>query len=428
MIKKIIIAIVCLAVNGLYAQNGTVSPYSYFGLGDSRDVGTVENQMMGGIGMFADSIHVNLKNPAAYSKLGIKAGEDFGITTYSAGVSHKLVQLKTFSEQQSSAVTNLDYLAIGFTLKKGWGLGFGLMPYSSVGYNLISTDANESGATVTNQFNGEGGLNRVYMSTGYQITKNLSLGITANFNFGTLKYRRVQSVEDVQFGTVDNRSSRVNGLDFNYGLNYSLNVKEKNTLYASVRVNTQANLASQNIQEVGSFSLTTGNNIEVISVDLDAQSLRNTDLKIPTTTTLGVGYGEERKWFLGAEYSFQGLSSFSNSFLNIENLEYKDASTWALGGFFVPNHSSFDGYFKRITYRAGLRLENTGMYINNKDIKNFGITFGFGLPLSGLSNLNIGFELGRRGTSAENLVEESYLKINVGMSLNDLWFRKRKIN
>ncbi len=428
MIKKIIIAIVCLAVNGLYAQNGTVSPYSYFGLGDSRDVGTVENQMMGGIGMFADSIHVNLKNPAAYSKLGIKYGENFGITTYTAGVSHKLVQLKTFSDQQSSAVTNLDYLSIGMTLKKGWGLGFGLMPYSSVGYNLISTSTNGDGATVTNQFNGEGGLNRVYMSTGYQITKNLSLGITANFNFGTLKYRRVQSVEDVQFGTVDNRSSRVNGLDFNYALNYSLNVKEKNTLYTSVRVNTQANLASQNIQEVGSFSLTTVNNIEVISVDLDAQSLRNTDLKIPTTTTLGVGYGEERKWFLGAEYSFQGLSSFSNSFLNIENLEYKDASTWALGGFFVPNYSSFDGYFKRITYRAGLRLENTGMYINNKDIKNFGITFGFGLPLSGLSNLNVGFELGRRGTSAENLVEESYLKINVGMSLSDLWFQKRKIN
>src|SRR5690606_27177780 len=119
-----------------------------------------------------------------------------------------------------------------------------------------STSTNDEGATITNQFNGEGGLNRVYMSTGYQITKNLSLGITANFNFGNLKYTRLQSVEDVQFGTLDNRTSRVNGLDFNYALNYSLNVKEKSTLYSSVRVNTQANLTSQNIHEVGSFSLT----------------------------------------------------------------------------------------------------------------------------------------------------------------------------
>lgn len=33
----------------IYAQNGTVSPYSYFGLGDLRSIGSVENQMMGGV-------------------------------------------------------------------------------------------------------------------------------------------------------------------------------------------------------------------------------------------------------------------------------------------------------------------------------------------------------------------------------------------
>ncbi|MCJ7466595.1 MAG: hypothetical protein MUO53_07875 [Maribacter sp.] len=428
MIKKIVIAIVCLAVNSLYAQDGTISPYSYFGIGDQRALGTIENQMMGGIGMYSDSIHINLKNPASYSKLGIQAGENFGITTYSAGVSHKALRLKTYTEQQNSSVTNLDYLSIGFSVRKGWGIGFGVMPVSSVGYNLVSESNNSNGVLVTNQLNGEGGLNRVYISTGYQLINNLSLGITANFNFGTLKYRRIQSVADVQFGTLDQRNSRVNGMDFNYALNYTPSINDKYTFYSSLRVNTQANLTSKNTKEVGSFSLVTGKNIEVLDVDLDAQNLRNTDLKIPTTTTLGIGFGEERSWFLGAEYSFQGLSSFSNVFLDAENIEYKDASTIAFGGFFVPNHNSFDGYFKRITYRAGLRLDQTGMVINNKDIKNFGITFGIGLPLRNYSNLNLGFELGRRGTSASDLVEESYFKVNVGLSLNDLWFQKRKIN
>jgi hypothetical protein len=428
MIKKIVIAIVCLAVYSLHAQDGTISPYSYFGIGDQRALGTIENQMMGGVAMFSDSIHINLKNPASYSKLGIQAGENFGITTYAAGVSHKASRLKTYTEQQNSAVTNLDYLSIGFSVRKGWGVGFGVMPFSSIGYNLVSESINGNGAAVTNQLVGEGGLNRVYFSTGYQLTNNLSLGISANFNFGTLKYRRVQSVADVQFGTLDQRNSRVNGMDFNYALNYTPHINDTYTFYSSLRVNTQANLTSKNTKEVGSFSLVTGQNIEVLDVNLDAQNLRNTFLKIPTTTTLGVGFGKERNWFLGAEYSFQGLSSFSNVFLNVENLEYKDASTIAFGGFFVPNHTSFDGYFKRITYRAGLRLDQTGMVINNKDIKNFGITFGIGLPLRNYSNLNLGFELGRRGTSASDLVEESYFKVNVGLSLNDLWFQKRKIN
>ncbi|MGB5554556.1 MAG: hypothetical protein WBM83_07855, partial [Flavobacteriaceae bacterium] len=130
MIKKIGFAMLCAISFGIYAQEGSVSPYSYFGVGDTRALGTVENQMMGGIGVFADSIHINHKNPASLSKLGIQAGEDFGITVYAAGVSHKMLQLKSFTDQQNTAITNLDYLSLAFTLKKGWGVGFGLMPYS----------------------------------------------------------------------------------------------------------------------------------------------------------------------------------------------------------------------------------------------------------------------------------------------------------
>ena len=64
------------------------------------------------------------------------------------------------------------------------------------------------------------------------------------------------------------------------------------------------------------------------------------------------------------------------------------------------------------------------MYVNEKDINNFGITFGLGLPLgNNLSNLNLGFEVGKKGTTAADLIEESYFKVNLGLSLSDQWFR-----
>ena len=421
MVKKIVIAIIWSTACGIYAQNGTVSPYSYFGIGDSRSVGTVENQMMGGLSMYADSIHINLKNPAAYGKLRL--------TTYTAAISRKELRLKSYTDQERTSVTNLDYLSIGFPLGKDFGMGFGLMPVSSVGYNLVSESTNANQDLVINEFSGEGGLNKVYVSLGYQIVKNLSLGATANFNFGTLKNQRVQSMENVQFGTLDRRTSKVNGLDFNFAANYTPSIKDKYILYTSVLVNTQANLVSENTQQIGSFSQSRDREIEVIDVNLDAQYLKNTELKIPTTTTLGLGFGEDKKWFVGAEYAFQGLSSFENRFLGADNLRYKDASSFAFGGYFVPDYGSFSSYFKRITYRAGIRLDKTGMEVNNKDINNFGITFGLGLPLGGsFSNLNLGFELGRRGTTDADLIEESYLKINIGLSFNDRWFQKRKIN
>lgn len=428
MIRKIVITIVYITTIGLYAQDGTVSPYSFYGIGDLKNNSTVENQMMGGIGVYADSIHINLKNPAAFGKLGLEVMDREGLVAYTAGVSNKQFTLKSFTAEEESSITSLDYLALGFSVGKGLGMGFGIMPYSSVGYNLVD-DRTETGGSLTNVYTGEGGLTRAFYSIGYEIVKDLSIGATVNFNFGTLESERLQQIEDVQFGTFDRRSSRVNGFDFNYALNYTPLIKGRQRLHTSVRVNTQGNLVSKNDRQLGSFSVASGVTVEELEVNLAAQNLENTELKIPTTTTLGIGYGEDYNWFVGAEYSFQEMSSFENAFLGSANVAYEDASSFAFGAFLTPDHDSFTSYLKRVTYRAGLRLDKTGMLVNDVDINNFGITFGLGLPLGrSFSNLNLGFEFGRRGTTRADLIEESYFKFNVGLSLNDRWFQKRKIN
>lgn len=424
MVKNFLTALVCLLSFGIYAQNGTISPYSFFGIGDTRNNGTIENRMMGGLQTYADSIHINLRNPAAYSKLRL--------TAYTAGISHREFRLRDNAETQRTSVTNLDYLAIGIPIAKNAAIGFGIQPYSSVGYDLVQETTNAELDTVTNVFTGQGGLNRAFISLGFQPVKNLSLGATANFNFGTLEYERIQTVQNVQFGTLDSRVSRVNGFDFNLGANFTPGLGDKLTLYTHVGVDTQINLVSENSQRIGSFSLT-GGEIETFDVDLDSRNLRNTEFKIPTRSTFGLGIGENKKWFMGAEYSMQGLSSFENVFLGQENVIYNDASSMAFGAYYVPNFSALSGIFNLITYRAGLRYDQTGLVVNGKEINNFGITFGFGIPLKGtgidrFSNLNLGFELGRRGTRAAGLVEESYLNISVGLSLNSRWFIKKKIN
>ncbi len=433
MIKKIVFALVCLATFGMNAQNGTVSPYSFFGLGDLRTATTVENHMMGGIGMYTDSIHVNLQNPASLGGMGLQIDETFGITTYTAGSSYQNIDLKTANEAESSSVTNLDYLSVAFALRKGLGVGFGILPVTSVGYNIDSFSTNDQGADVTNNFAGIGGLNKVYVSLGYGITKNLRVGVSANYNFGTLENARTQVIDGVQLATFDNRTSRIGGLDFNYSLNYTPKISENLTLYTNVRINAKTELESRNEQSIGSLvadpdSSAFGIEIETIDVNLDANGLKETIVNVPTKTTFGLGIGEEKKWFLGGEYSNQAMSEFTNVFLDVNNLEYEDASVVAFGGFFVPDHSSFK-YLQRITYRAGYRIEKTGMIVNGTPIDNFGITFGVGLPLGrSYSNVNLGFEIGKRGTTEGLLVEENYFKINIGLSLNDQWFRKAKIN
>lgn len=79
-----------------------------------------------------------------------------------------------------------------------------------------------------------------------------------------------------------------------------------------------------------------------------------------------------------------------------------------------------------MTYRIGARFEKTGLVLNNQPIEDFGITFGLGLPVGGISKINIGVELGQLGTLDDGLIKENYANIMLGFSLSDIWFIKRK--
>ena len=65
MIKKIVFVFVALISFSSSAQEGTTSPYSFYGIGSLKFKGTVENRSMGGLSIYTDSIHINLRNPAS---------------------------------------------------------------------------------------------------------------------------------------------------------------------------------------------------------------------------------------------------------------------------------------------------------------------------------------------------------------------------
>ena len=95
---------------------------------------------------------------------------------------------------------------------------------------------------------------------------------------------------------------------------------------------------------------------------------------------------------------------------------------------YIPNYNSFTSFFSRIVYRAGIRVEKSGLNIQNQSINEFGINFGLGIPVQGFQNLNLGFEVGKRGTTNNGLVQEDFFSVRLGLSLNDKWFVRNKYN
>ena len=93
MIKKIIVSICLLFAIGAMAQQGSASPYSFYGIGDVKFKGTAEAAAMGGIGVFPDSIHLNLQNPASYTSLKL--------TTLAFGGTYSNSNLKTNTHSEN---------------------------------------------------------------------------------------------------------------------------------------------------------------------------------------------------------------------------------------------------------------------------------------------------------------------------------------
>lgn len=411
MIKKIIVSLGLLFSLASLAQEGSASPYSFYGIGDARFKGTTENRSMGGLSILPDSIHMNLQNPATFASLKL--------TSFTAGGSFSVSNLKTREATAKAQRTTIDYLAVAFPAGK-LGVGFGLMPYTSVGYKINSFSDVEG--VPDRSYSGKGGMNKVFLGAGYQITSKLSLGADFSYNFGSIETKSLLS-QDVQYGTREMNVSDLSGVSFNTGLVFTTKIK-KLDFVSSVTYSPQANLKSENERKIATL---VGSSQSEIVVEEKEIEVADSDLKLPSKFAFGLGLGKKGEWFVGAEVTLQESSKFGNRYNDITNVSYENATRYSLGGYFVPDYDSFTSYWNRVTYRAGFKYENTGLVVGDTSIKDYGMTMGLGLPVGGtISNLNIGFEYGRKGTTHAGLVKDTYANIFLSLSLNDRWFVKRK--
>ncbi len=411
MIKRFSIIVALLFTVLTAAQEGTSSPYSYYGIGLTKFKGTVENQSMGGLMVFSDSIHVNLRNPASYGKLKL--------TTFAVGGSHQRSQLNSGSDNESSSTTSFDYLAIGIPTGK-LNFGLGLIPYTSVGYRILDVN-NET----SNRFTGRGGMNKVYLTTAYAFSDNLSLGVDLNYNFGNIQNNFTVFQDQVQFGTRQINRTDFSGFNLNFGIDYQGKLNEKLRFHTAAVYSPEMDITTEGMRSTVPviFNPDGVDNIP-FGYQVTNTNLPESKMSLPAQLSLGAGLGAQNKWFLGAEYvNIQAADYNLNSGLSNLDHRYEAAAQYRIGGYYVPQYNSLTSYLKRVVYRAGLRYEETGLYLNNEGINEFGISFGIGLPAgTNFSNANIGFEYGQRGTTNSGLIKENFFKLSLSLSLNEKWF------
>ena len=132
----------------------------------------------------------------------------------------------------------------------------------------------------------------------------------------------------------------------------------------------------------------------------------------------------DNRWLVSLDLDWHQWSTFTYDGVS-DSLQ--DSWRVALGGEYQPKATSVSGYFTRISYRAGLFYERGYLKIRDHSINKMGLTLGASLPLPRtLSKVNLGIELGQFGTKSDNLIQERYFKLTVGVSLYERWFQKRR--
>ncbi|MBM3417908.1 MAG: hypothetical protein FJY17_03165 [Bacteroidetes bacterium] len=423
----------------VFSQSYSTSPVSYYGIGEKSWQSHAIFSSLGfaGLSQF-DSTQLNLENPATYSFLSQ------GNTLFTVGMGGRISE---YTSQNASALRSqfmLEQYALGFKMKKNMGLVFSLRPYANRGYHI--TEYTFTGVdSIRNSYIGKGGMSEFILGMSYRpINENrltFSLGANLGYAFGASeKIRRVQllpSINDFPAGE-HNTLMRLN--NFSVYTSALLQYKpSKNHQFCLSMAYEPKSLASllRTVTTLSSVSI--GPNGKPINAVLSSDT---TDSHYESTSfATGIAYTLSLpKWRIQTRElhpTIKFLGTYRQSSSQISNLDSIHLTGWYGGIQFNMEKNLFENltvlkFAEKLTYRLGVYSVSNAF--SEQEITDFGITFGFGIPIliqQSLSSVNFSFQMGER-TNESSSLNEKYGGIQVGLifcpSSFDRWFRKRKLD
>jgi hypothetical protein len=413
------------SVSIIHAQNRTFSPFSRYGLGELNPQGFGRNTAMGrtGIGI-RSSLYLNNMNPAAYSAI------DSMSFFFEAGLEAKTQRISDGQAEQDFSDINFDHFAFGFGIGSKMGFSFGVRPAAQVGYLFETLQQKETSPHIR-RLQRSGNITDLHGGIAYQILPRLSLGVNASFWFGDITQTSyqdfIENSGDYKFGIL--QEHRISNLMFDFGLQNTIPLGENKQLVvgAVFRPKAGVNGETNTITAQGTNYDPEGNlftNSKILSEENVQWS--SSMFEMPMKLGLGVSYSLIDKLTLAADFSTE---RWADSKFPDETTQTANTTFLSFGTEFIPNDRTASNYIQRIRYRAGLHYNEDYIMLNNHQLRDFGMSFGLGLPL-GRSNtsVNLGFEYGKRGTEEPGQIKETYGRFILSFTMHEYWFMKRKFD
>ncbi len=414
---------------------GSNSPYSRFGLGTLADQSQGFNRSMGGVGIaLHQGNRVNMLNPASY------ASTDSLSFILDAGMTLSAGQVENAHTSVNVKNCRLDYVNAALRLRRGLGLSFGFVPYSTIGYSfqnerLVTNDETTTQPirTITT-YAGEGGLHQAYIGLGWRPVGNLSIGVNASFMWGNYHHAMAQTfTEGTSSGSGYSGLNSVHDADLktyklDFGAQYPIRLSAADWLTMGVTAGLGHKIKSD-------ATLT-----RYTSAGDSTQVTAHSPFDLPYSYGGGLAWQHKNTLLVAADYKIEQWadcrtphSSTAGGELTYTGAkgEYLNRSRVAVGAQYTPDPTDRH-YARRMQYRVGANYSTPYLRVNGaRGPYEVGISAGLGLPITNKINnrsmVNIGMQWLRRKSASAGLVTEDYFLVNVGMTFNENWFMKFKI-
>lgn len=432
LIKGALLLLIAIYSQISLAQNYYNSPYTNFGIGDLINNGFAANRAMGGTSIALRSHNqVNYLNPASYTS------QDTNSFLFQAGFTGRFVEIKTSDNSDQSNNMNIEYLAIGFPVKRWLNLSVGLVPYSRIQYAFLEThDSESAGESTSLEQKGFGGFNEFYIGGGLTIKKVLSVGINLNYVFGSLDRTQTSYLTNLtKYSAKIEKTGNLIANDFytKLGVQYHPVINDKHTLIIGATLDAKANIDIKDKSKIMRMNYAEDESgVIQFSDTLSYEQDTIVPMIFPNKLGIGLSYNYDDIVTVTAEYIQQDWSGTKIAPSNFSIGKYESIR---FGVEYMPvpfKKKTRESYFKRIRYRAGGYLTKTYLYHNGNNIPDKGVSVGVGLPWKNPrkmftgSSLNIGYQYGIRGTTDNGLIKETYHIVTLGLTLHDFWFYKPK--
>ncbi|WP_367755306.1 aromatic hydrocarbon degradation protein [Flavobacterium sp. WC2430] len=392
-----------------FSQSISSSPYSMYGLGSlyDSDFGSISSIGSSGIALPSNRFINNL-NPAS---LGYMYQNHF---LFDVGGKSILSTYENSSKKESRNNFQFSHIALAFPVTSKSAVSVALQPYSSASFkisNLLLPIDNSADTYVLNA-SGSGGLNDFDLSYGYRIGKKIALGISTNFLFGN-------TIDNRDY-TVSNSITTINKKSYYNGVRVSLGsqVQIDSTLSLGVNFKSPSQIKASKVQSVISY-----NNSITTTIETDA-NYDVDDYYLP----LEIGVGLSKVFKNNLNFTIDYKKSLWNG-TNQSDIygNYLNQDKFAMG-FSYSKTKSIRSYFDRIQYATGFNYDSGFLEIDNKRINNLSFSVGVSLPVENqtFSTLNVTYSYGQKGSISNGLIKENYHKISLNLSLDGIWFVKRK--